>query len=294
MGKRSVIIFICCLSLIMSGCKANKEQNNNFKEIEQPQIRNTLEHNKIEESEFINETYGKFKSIYDKLKIEKLFTYLDSADESVQILAINRLVETYNYLDLKTQAIDKLQTFLNSSNPRIRESAELTNSILNDTVNSPYIYELYDGSVIFTIINEFFDYGSYNRIYMVKDGELTIYTDYSSPHNYIENILLSPNKDKFLVVLASRRSSFIDANDVENNVGGIDLVSTSKNKYAAANNLDLVNRIDGENFTSISNLQWLDDNRISFSSKFYYSSPEQSYITNVIYDFQTQEYYLNL
>ncbi|GJM72184.1 hypothetical protein HMSSN036_44000 [Paenibacillus macerans] len=88
---------------------------------------------------------------------------------------------------------------------KIADAAAFAIDILSKSYRSPYIFKLADGSIIFTLFNNYSDYGSQNVLWRIKDNVLEEYSSFSTPSMYIKEIIPSPNRKLVAIVTCSNK-----------------------------------------------------------------------------------------
>lgn len=234
---------------------------------------------------------------------KRLFAALDSADVYSQYIAINRLVELYNDPALRSQAIARLQPFLDNPEPKLAEAAAYALDILTDTLSSPRLCHMADGSVVFTLFPDYSDYGSHNQLWCLREGALSPYISFSAPYNYIADLLPSPDGRLLAVGLCSNKSSQLVILDDAGGYCSTELISTSRilwpqqlgGEEGRRRRAD--SRIDNETYSSYRQLHWLDNNRLQFVADLAYNDSDTPYCAvdicdsvSVTYDFPQNTY----
>ena len=228
-----------------------------------------IDDNIIEETDYFIDQYG----------VDVLFTGLKSSNEYSQYYCINRLVEQYNQDDIRERALMEIEPFLNSANETIKQGAEFAIDVLSKNFNNHYILDAGGGgSYIFSLFNDYSDYGSYNELWMVKDDILTkLYSfDSSGLSEYIdtsEPMRLSPGKDKLAVQTCSRRSSSVNIINLSNGEVSAELMLMALD-IVAAENRDYVNTYTSGPDTAYAggeycwggNLKWIDNDTLEFEA----------------------------
>ena len=100
-------------------------------------------------------------SIAEHLGAKIYFDGLQAEDSYKQYFAINKLVEYYNDEKVRRDAIRAINPFLLSENEKIADAAAFALSVRTQTFDDPRIIHIADGSLIFTLFNDYSDYGSY-------------------------------------------------------------------------------------------------------------------------------------
>lgn len=207
---------------------------------------------------------------------ERIFAALASDDMYYQYIAINRLVELYNEPDLRARAVKELQPFLQSSEPKLADAAAFALDILQDDFSDPRLCHMADGRIFFTLYNDYSDYGSYNQIWQIMDGELTRYTSFLEPLYYIKELLPSPDGRLLAVTLSSNKSYFALVIDAENGYVSSELLGSARALWASrlaqqgVVNRSAVIRIDHETYNGCQDLRWLDNTTLGFTAHLCY------------------------
>lgn len=224
---------------------------------------------------------------YDSAKFLKA---LESNDNKSIYIAINRLVETFNDPYERQKALEAIQPFMQDDNEKIRDAAKFAVAILSGTFQSELIYELADGSVIFTLFNDYSAYGSQNVIWRIKDNVLEEYTSFYRPSMYIKSILLSPNKKLFAVVTVSNKSEFVNIVDAPHYRSSPELIESARIKYGEDIGEKVWSRIDHENYATIDTIRWVNDVTLEIESQL----PYDSGIKDVIITYHFGENYMKV
>ena len=177
---------------------------------------------------------------------------------------------------------------MESSTEKIADAATFAVDILSKTYESPYLYKLADGSIVFTLFNQYSDYGSHNVLWRIKDDVLTECMHYSNPSMYIKEIVPSVNGKLIAVVTCSNKSEFIQVMDLEQGRISPELVESARVKYGAQEQLDTWIRIDHENYSFIQDAMWKDDNVLEFKAMLTYDNQLEKNVT-VTYDFSQKQ-----
>lgn len=221
---------------------------------------------------------------YEKFDAETFFKVLKTDNTYAQYIAINRLVECFNNEKLRGTAINEIRPFLNNSEPKISDASEFIIDILSKTYSDERLYKLADGSIIFTLFNDYSDYGSHNELWQIKDGKLNKYLSLSSPSSYITKILLSPDKTKLAVGTGSNKSSYLIIVDPINGFVSHELVGSARIIYGARKSYEVLQRIDNETYSGMDNISWENDELLSFDAHLPYNNGEIVESVSVKYD----------
>ncbi|MCL1951774.1 MAG: hypothetical protein FWF60_02985 [Oscillospiraceae bacterium] len=200
------------------------------------------------------------------------FDGLKGGDVYQQYFSINKLVEYYNDEAVRQEAIKAITPFLASKEEKLSDAAAFALSVLGKTFDDPRILHIADGSLVFTLFNGYSDYGSYNQLWRVKDGELEKYMGYSAPHRYIRGMALSPDAKLFAVETVSNKSSYVVIYDVIEGCVSPELVDSARNAVAKDMGYAIQQQMDFENFSDVAGaregggLRWLDDSTLAFEA----------------------------
>ncbi|MER2038154.1 MAG: hypothetical protein ABS944_08410 [Solibacillus sp.] len=205
-----------------------------------------------------------------KFEAEKFLEALKSDNNEYVYIAINRLIETFNDEKLREQAIKEIQPFLKSENEKIADAATFALDLLTKTYQSPMLTKLKDGSIVFTLFNNYSDYGSQNVLWKIKDDKLEEFFSFSSPSMYITDIVASPNKQLIAVVTSSNKSEFVQIINVEEGKISPEIIESARVNYGAQKGLDTWIRTDHENYNSVMNISWKDNDTLEIEASLAY------------------------
>ncbi|KTD88577.1 hypothetical protein [Paenibacillus etheri] len=215
---------------------------------------------------------------------EKFLHALKSDNNEYVYIAINRLVESFNDQKLRVKALKELQPFLKNENQKIADAAAFAVDILSKSYRSPYIVKLADGSMVFTLFNNYSDYGSQNVIWRIKDNVLKEYLSFSTPSMYVTKIVPSPNHKLVAIVTCSNKSNFVQISNIEEGMTSPELIESARVKYGAQKELDTWIRTDHENYSYADKLVWKDNDTLAFEGSLAYQNTE--IIENVTVKYQ--------
>lgn len=215
---------------------------------------------------------------------EKFLQALKSENDEHVYIAINRLVECFNDPKLRIKALHELKPFAANDNKKIADAAVFAIDVLSKSYQSPNIYKLADGSMIFSLFNHYSDYGSQNVLWRIKDDELKAYRSYSEPSMYIKELIPSPDRKLVAVVTCSNKSEFIEIINVAEDRVSPELVESARVKFGAQNRIDTWIRSDHENYSYTNNIAWKDNDTLEFGSSLAYQDTE--IIKNVIVTYE--------
>jgi hypothetical protein len=215
---------------------------------------------------------------------QKFLHALKSDNNEFVYIAINRLVECFNNQQLRVKALKELQPFLKNENQKIADAAAFAVDILSKSYKSPYIVKLADGSMIFTLFNNYSDYGSQNVIWRIKDNKLNEYFSFSTPSMYIKKMIPSPNHKLVAIVTCSNKSDFIQISNIEEGMISPELIESARVKYGAQKEIDTWIRTDHENYSNADNLVWKNNDTLEFEGSLAYQNTE--IIENVTVKYQ--------
>lgn len=216
---------------------------------------------------------------------EKFLRALKSDNNEYVYIAINRLVESFNDPTLRVKALKELQPFLKNENQKIADAAAFAVDILSKSYRSPYIFKLADGSMIFTLFNNYSDYGSQNVIWRIKGNVLKEYLSFSAPSMYITKIIPSPNHKLVAIVTGSNKSNFVQISNIEEGMTSPELIESARVKYGAQKELDTWIRTDHENYSYADKLVWKDNDTLAFEGSLAYQNTEIIENVTVTYQF---------
>jgi len=218
----------------------------------------------------------------------KFFKALSSENNESIYIAINRLAETFNDSKLREKALHEIEPFVQDGNPKIADAAAFVTAILSKSYDSPYIIELADGSKIFTLFNNYSDYGSQNVIWRIQNNELEKYMSFTMPSMYITDIIPSPNKKLIAVVTNSNKSDFVEVINVEEGMTSPELIESARVKYGAQKQFDMWIRTDHENYSSLTSIAWEDNDTLKFEASLPYEDMSIIETVTVAYQFSTR------
>lgn len=214
-----------------------------------------------------------------RFEAEKFLDALKSDNNEYVYIAINRLIETFNDDKLRARAIKEIQPFLHNDNDKITEAAAFALDILTKSYHSPLITKLNDGTMIFTLFNNYSDYGSHNVLWKIENDKLETFTMFSYPSMYITDIIASPDKRLIAVVTSSNKSEFVVIINVEERMVSPEIIESARVKYGAQKGLDTWIQTDHENYNSLINITWIDDTTLELEASLAYA--ETAVIENV-------------
>ncbi|MFC5406506.1 hypothetical protein [Cohnella soli] len=220
---------------------------------------------------------------------EKFLKALRSDNDEYIYISINRLVECFNDPALRERALKELQPFSGNDNPKIADAAIFAIDILSKSYKSPYIVKLADGSMIFTLFNNYSDYGSQNVIWRIKDNVLEEYTRFTAPSMYVTKMIPSPNHKLVAIVTGSNKSNFVQIINVEEGMRSPELVESARVKYGAQQGLNIWIRTDHENYSYVDHLVWSDNETLEFEGSLAYENTEIIKSVSVAYRFDKKE-----
>jgi hypothetical protein len=215
---------------------------------------------------------------------EKFLHALKSDNHEYVYIAINRLVESFNDQKLRVKALKELQPFIKNENQKIADAAAFAVDILSKSYRSPYIVKLADGSMIFTLFNNYSDYGSQNVIWRIKDNVLKEHLSFSAPSMYVTKIIPSPNHKLVAIVTCSNKSNFVQISNIEEGMTSPELIESARVKYGAQKELDTWIRTDHENYSYADKIVWKDNDTLAFEGSLAYQNTE--IIENVTVKYQ--------
>ncbi len=236
------------------------------------------------------ELYGEALNVVQQSEV--LFAALNSGDMYKQYIAINRMVELYNDPELRARAVQELQPFLSNAEPKLAEAAAFALDILEQKFESPLLCKMADGSIFFTLFNDYSDYGSYNQLWRIKDGRLESYITFFDPMMYITDLLPSPDGKLLAVSLCSNKSDFVVVINFIDGYFSSELIGSSRALWACQSDEERFAdiRIDHETYSGCGNLRWLDNETLEFDAALFYNHTDIVDDVRVVYNYRTDEY----
>ncbi len=236
------------------------------------------------------ELYGEALNVVQQSEV--LFAALNSGDMYKQYIAINRMVELYNDPELRARAVQALQPFLSNPEPKLAEAAAFALDILEQRFESPLLCKMADGSIFFTLFNDYSDYGSYNQLWRIKDGRLESYITFFDPMMYITDLLPSPDGKLLAVSLCSNKSNFVVVINFIDSHFSSELIGSSRALWACQSDEERYAdiRIDHETYSGCGNLRWLDNETLEFDASLSYNHTDIVDDVRVVYNYRTDEY----
>lgn len=236
------------------------------------------------------ELYGEELNVVQQSEV--LFESLNSGDMYKQYIAINRMVELYNDPALRARAVQELQPFLSNPEPKLAEAAAFALDILEQRFESPLLCKMADGSIFFTLFNDYSDYGSYNQLWRIKDGRLESYITFFDPMMYITDLLPSPDGKLLAVSLCSNKSNFVVVINFIDSHFSSELIGSSRALWACQSDEERFAdiRIDHETYSGCGNLRWLDNETLEFDAALSYNHTDIVDDVRVVYNYRSDEY----
>lgn len=223
-----------------------------------------------------NDIMEKVDYFIEKHGVDVLFKGLESTNVYSQYYCINRLVEYYNYDDIRIRAIAEITPFLSSTNNTIKHGAEFAISVLSKKFDSSYIVNGIDGIKVFALFNDYSDYGSYNELWIIKNDKLSKLYSFTESQAYIdttETIKVSPDNDKIAVQTSTRRSNSLNIIDLNNEKASPEIMKLAIEKVAMDNKNYSNTYPDGQ-YSWCGNLRWIDNNTVEFEANIAYNYME--------------------
>jgi len=219
---------------------------------------------------------------------KKFLKALKSDNNEQVYIAINRLVETFNDKELRKTAILAVKPFLENENQKIADAAAFAVDILSESYESTNILLLQDGSKIFTLFNNYSDYGSQDVIWRIKDNVLEEYYRFPAPSLYIKEMISSPDQKLVAIVTISNKSEFIQIIDFNEGIFSPELVESARIKNGAQKELETWIRTDHENYSYLNNIVWKDNNTLQFEASLAYKDTDLIEDVAVTYQFSNK------
>ncbi len=217
----------------------------------------------MEKADYFIEKYG----------VDALFKGLESTNVYSQYYCINRLVEYYNYDDIRIRAIDKITPFLSSANTTLKDGAEFAISVLSKEFDNHYIVNITEDTKVFSLFNDYSDFGSYNELWIIKNDKLSKLYSFTQPQTYIardEKIKFSPSNDKIAVKTSNRKSNSLNIIDLNTGKVSSEIMKLAIEKVAM-DNKDYNNTYPDGAYSWCSNLKWVDNNTVEFEADLSYN-----------------------
>lgn len=223
---------------------------------------------------------------------DKFLRALKSDNNEYIYIAINRLVECFNDAKLREKALKEITPFIANGNEKIAQAAVFAVDILSEKYESPWVYKLSDGSKMFTLFNNYSDYGSGNVLWRIKDGTLEEYFSFSKPSIYIKEIIPSPDHKRLAIATCSNKSEFVQIIGVEEGKISPELVESARVKYAAEKGLTTWIRTDYENYSYIRSIAWKNDDILEVETTFTYDDTSDNIEVKVTYEFSEKQMHI--
>ena len=227
-----------------------------------------------------NDIMEKVDYLIEEYGVKVLFKGLESKNVYSQYYCINRLVEYYNYDDIRMHALAKITPFLGHANNTLRHGAEFAISVLSKKFDSPYVVSGNNDIKTFALFNDYSDYGSYNELWIIKDDKLSKLHSFADTgigsQIYIdttETIKLSPDNNKIAVQTSTRRSNSLNVIDLNNEKVSPEIMKLAIEKVAK-DNKDYKNTYPDGQYSFCGNLKWIDDNTVEFEANLAYNYME--------------------
>ena len=138
--------------------------------------------------------------------------------------------------------------------------------------------------MVFTLFNNYSDYGSQNVIWKIENDQLETFMPFSDPSMYITNIIASPNKKLIAVVTSSNKSEFVVIINVAERMVSPEIIESARVKYGAQKGLDAWIRTDHENYSSLMNISWKDDATLEIDASLAYDDTAIIENVHIVYD----------
>ena len=111
------------------------------------------------------------------------------------------------------------------------------------------------------------------------------FVSFDRPHMYITQIIPSPDKKLFAVTFCSNKSVYLMIWDLENGFISPELIDSARIMVAKELDYTYWQRIDYENYSGMSNVEWIDNDSIEFHAFLPYEEAEIMKQAVVCYDF---------
>lgn len=80
---------------------------------------------------------------------------------------------------------------------------------MSERFESDKLVKISDGSIVFTLLYDYSDHGSYNELWMIKNGVLEKNTTFLAPSAYISGIIPSSKRELIAVTTRSNKSECV-------------------------------------------------------------------------------------
>ena len=201
-------------------------------------------------------------------------TALPKSKGKLSVNLINHLILFYNDDTLRAE-IDKnisIEPFLNNDDLQVSEAARFAQVLLSGGAYHSYISQLYDGSRVFALFNDYYDYGSGNILYRIEDNQMEEFFVLPEPLSYIKEQTLSADQRRLLVLACSRKSDTLLLVDAQNSDNATDLIAVLKKAIADDGLYENHIREDGETYAVVSDYKWENDFLVSFKAEIPYDN----------------------
>lgn len=198
----------------------------------------------------------------DSPDAERLFAALTQDDLHAQYIAVNRLVECYNDPVLRARALEAVRPLLSSPEAYVADAAAFAADILSESFSGERLLHLADGSIVFTLFGDYSEYGSYPELWRLQNGTLEKYFSFTAPSLYIMQIGLSPDGDRLAVLTCSNKSQYLTVLCPQEQTVSSELIGSARILCAAQNRFTFCERIDHENYSYLTSLQWQGNDRL--------------------------------
>ncbi len=214
------------------------------------------------------------------------FEGLKSEEVREQYFCINKLVESFNDTNVRQQAIEAIRPFLTSEETELINAARFALSILQETYDSPYIIKLSDDKMVFTLFNDYSDYGSYNEIWMIENGIMEKYWSFSIPQMYITGMFPSPDGNKLAVSLGSNKSTYAIILDIANGSVSPELIDSARIMIGQEKGYAVWQRSDYENYSGlIGGIEWTGNDSVQFEASLVYDGGDHEEKAQIRYNY---------
>lgn len=138
--------------------------------------------------------------------------------------------------------------------------------------------------MIFTLFNNYWDYGSQNVLWKIENDKLESFTMFSYPSMYIKDIIASPDKKLIAVVTSSNKSEFVVIINVEERMVSPAIIESARVKYGSQKGLDTWIQTDHENYNLLINISWKDDTTLELEASLAYDDTAVMENVHIVYE----------
>lgn len=127
------------------------------------------------------------------------------------------------------------------------------------------------------------DGGDNCTLWRIEDGVLTAWWEMQEPYRYVTDLILSPDREKIAICLASNKSGFLIVADFAGGSIGGELVNTALMQYRAEHAQPISVRADFETYSWPENIAWQDEDTLCFDAGLYLASEGDTAAVQAVY-----------